>query len=344
MRRSSTHLDVVEDLLEGEGHSTADDESVDLVEHVLDKLDLVRDLGTAEDGKERSLGALENLGKVLELLLHEESGGSLRKLHANHRRVSSVSSAETGVSATQARLGLYLRIVDVDCAEGGQVLPELLDLGRVGCTSAADLTQGLCSPLIFSSPFLPLPSSSTWNRRFSSKKTCPSFPAWTAFLVSSPTQSSRKVTSRLSSSDSLVATGLSEYLELGEPSGRPRCDMRMTDLAPGVSCRSPSVTVRTVVDGVLDGGEGSNDSLSSGVLYRRRNISGELTAGLVILSSLSMLPVSTANVGAVRLDLRDVEVDSNQDSLALELEVGDGELGGERHAGQMCFGLSGCWR
>ena len=51
------------------------------------------------------------------------------------------------------------------------------------------------------------------------------------------------------------------------------------------------------------------------------------------MSSLSMLPVSTANVGTVRLDLRDVEVDSDQDPLALELEIGDGELGGERHAG-----------
>jgi len=51
------------------------------------------------------------------------------------------------------------------------------------------------------------------------------------------------------------------------------------------------------------------------------------------LSSLSMLSVSAANVGDVRRNLRDVEVDSDEDPLALELEVGDRELGGERHAG-----------
>ena len=63
-----------------------------------------------------------------------------------------------------------------------------------------------------------------------------------------------------------------------------------------------------------------------------------LTAGLVILSSLSMLPVNAENVGERGLNLRDVEVDTDKNSLALELEVGDRELGREGHVGWLCFG------
>lgn len=87
--------EVVEDLLEGESHATADDEGVNLVKQVVDELDLVRDLGTAQNGKERSLRGLESLGEVVELLLHEETGGLLGQLNANHGRMSTVSSAES---------------------------------------------------------------------------------------------------------------------------------------------------------------------------------------------------------------------------------------------------------
>lgn len=87
--------EVVLDLLEGESHATADDEGVDLVEQVVDELDLVRDLGTTENGKERSLRGLESLGEVVELLLHEETSSLLGQVNANHGRVSTVSSAES---------------------------------------------------------------------------------------------------------------------------------------------------------------------------------------------------------------------------------------------------------
>lgn len=97
IEEGSADGDVVEDLLEGEGHATADDEGVDLVKEVVDELDLVRDLGTAEDGEERSLRGLESLGKVVELLLHEETGSLLGQVNANHGRVSTVGSAESVV-------------------------------------------------------------------------------------------------------------------------------------------------------------------------------------------------------------------------------------------------------
>lgn len=93
---------VLEDLLEGECHATADDERVDLVEQVVDELDLVRDLGATEDGEERTLRRLESLGEVVELLLHEETGRFLGKLDTDHGGVSTVSSAESVVCTPQA--------------------------------------------------------------------------------------------------------------------------------------------------------------------------------------------------------------------------------------------------
>jgi hypothetical protein len=62
------------------------------------------------------------------------------------------------------------------------------------------------------------------------------------------------------------------------------------------------------------------------------------TAGLVILSSLSMLS-SAENVGKRRCSLRNVEVNADEDSLALELEVGDAKLGRERHFMELLDGL-----
>lgn len=95
VEEGATDRDVLEGLLEGESHATADDEGVDLVKEVVNELDLVADLGTTEDGKERSLRRLESLGKVVELLLHEETGSLLGKIDTDHGRVSTVSSAES---------------------------------------------------------------------------------------------------------------------------------------------------------------------------------------------------------------------------------------------------------
>jgi hypothetical protein len=120
--------DVLESLLEGEGHATADDEGVDLVKEVVDKLDLVGDLGTTEDGQEGALGVLEGLGEVLELLLDEETGGLLGEIDTDHGRVSTVSSAES--------------VVDVDITKSGQTLAESLNLSLVGLGLVAILVLG----------------------------------------------------------------------------------------------------------------------------------------------------------------------------------------------------------
>ena len=106
----STYGDFVEDLCKGESHATTNDEGVDLVEQVFDELDLVGYLGTAKDSKEGAIGALEDFCKVLELLLHEETGGLFLEVDANHASVSTVCSAKG--------------IVDVEIAKCGEPLLE----------------------------------------------------------------------------------------------------------------------------------------------------------------------------------------------------------------------------
>lgn len=115
----STHGHVVEGLGERKSHATANDEGVDLVEHVVDELDLVRHLGTAENSKEGAIGALEDFCKVLELFLHEETGSLFLEVDANHTSVSTVCGAKG--------------IVDVEITQCGELLLEgvhnvLLDL------------------------------------------------------------------------------------------------------------------------------------------------------------------------------------------------------------------------
>lgn len=135
--RCCTYGNPVKRLFEGVGHTTANDERVDLtyrtdkytmtqgtinwthlVQHVIDELNLVGNLGATEDSQERSLGALKRLREEVELFLDEETGSTLRKLNANHRRVCTMSRAE--------------RVVHVYVAEVGEPLTELSDLGGVG--------------------------------------------------------------------------------------------------------------------------------------------------------------------------------------------------------------------
>eukprot|EP00968_Pinguiococcus_pyrenoidosus_P000792 scaffold47_cov258-Pinguiococcus_pyrenoidosus.AAC.119 len=60
-------------LEEGEHHTTADDELVNLLEHGLDHTDLGGDLGSTDDGRERALGLGNGTLEVVKLLLEEEA-------------------------------------------------------------------------------------------------------------------------------------------------------------------------------------------------------------------------------------------------------------------------------
>mmetsp|Transcript_2467 Transcript_2467/g.6641 ORF Transcript_2467/g.6641 Transcript_2467/m.6641 type:complete len:286 (+) Transcript_2467:292-1149(+) len=78
----------------------------------------------------------------------------------------------------------------------------------------------------------PLPSSSTWKRRFSSRITDPLAGSAHAASTSEPQQSFRNVTGLPSFSPRIFATGASENFSTTQPSGRPKCEARTTDFAP----------------------------------------------------------------------------------------------------------------
>lgn len=129
-------LDVLESLLEGESHATTDDEAVHLAEQIVDELDLVRNLGTTEDGKEWSLRVLEGLGKVFELLLDEEARGLLGEVNTDHGAVSAVGGSESIVCSCKlvslVVCLLFNAHTDEDVTESGETLPKLLDISLVG--------------------------------------------------------------------------------------------------------------------------------------------------------------------------------------------------------------------
>lgn len=59
----------VEHFVKGESHSTTNNHLVDNVEHVVDELDLVLDLGTTHNNGQWTVGTLEDFREILKLLL-----------------------------------------------------------------------------------------------------------------------------------------------------------------------------------------------------------------------------------------------------------------------------------
>mmetsp|Transcript_57453 Transcript_57453/g.136798 ORF Transcript_57453/g.136798 Transcript_57453/m.136798 type:complete len:350 (-) Transcript_57453:268-1317(-) len=92
----------VQDLDEGEGHAAADDHGIHLVQHVLDKLNLVRHLGPAQNCTNRLHRAVQNLREGLQFLGHKEP----RALHGvalTHHRAMSAMSRAKGIAAVDVR-------------------------------------------------------------------------------------------------------------------------------------------------------------------------------------------------------------------------------------------------
>ena len=104
--------------MRGESRSVVIGSAAHLVQHTLNKLDLVRDLCAAKDSQKRPLRVLEDLCKELEFLLHQETSRTLLQLHANHARVRTVRSAK--------------RVIDVHIAEPGERITERLEGGGIG--------------------------------------------------------------------------------------------------------------------------------------------------------------------------------------------------------------------
>ena len=93
-------------------HAAADDDRVDLVDHVADDADLIGDLCAADDGNERMLRVLERLADVVDFLFHQEASDRLDVLrNACVRSMSAVGNTES--------------IVDCEVAAGSELLREL---------------------------------------------------------------------------------------------------------------------------------------------------------------------------------------------------------------------------
>lgn len=72
-------------------------------EEVLNELDLILDLGATEDGEEGFLWLFESFGKVVQLLLHQKTGSTDWEVHADHRCVGAVGSAECVINENVAQ-------------------------------------------------------------------------------------------------------------------------------------------------------------------------------------------------------------------------------------------------
>mmetsp|Transcript_24287 Transcript_24287/g.76657 ORF Transcript_24287/g.76657 Transcript_24287/m.76657 type:complete len:426 (-) Transcript_24287:71-1348(-) len=121
---------VVADLQEGVGHAAANDHLVDLVQHVHDELDLVADLGAAQDGENGLCGAVQDLGEGVKLLGHKAAGALDVEALPNHAAVRTVGGTK-GIVAVDIR----------ELADGGAELSDLLlvrlQLGALGVHALA---------------------------------------------------------------------------------------------------------------------------------------------------------------------------------------------------------------
>ena len=62
-----------ERLEEGVGHRAADQQAIDAAQHAFDHVDLVGDLGAADDRDERPLRIAERHAEIAQLLLHQQA-------------------------------------------------------------------------------------------------------------------------------------------------------------------------------------------------------------------------------------------------------------------------------
>src|SRR6266853_307330 len=88
-----------------------------LVEHVIDELDFIRNLSTTQNSEERFVWVLQSLRKKLQFLLDKETGCTLRQFDANHTRVGAVGGAKC--------------IVHVYIPKSCELFAEFSNLGRI---------------------------------------------------------------------------------------------------------------------------------------------------------------------------------------------------------------------
>ena len=104
---------------EGVGHRAADQDLVTDAQQVVDHVDLVADLGPAQDRDEGPLGVFEGVGQVLDLLLHQQAHhrglalGLHGLRHGVHAGLGAVGGAEgvVAVHVAQVREGFNVSVV-----------------------------------------------------------------------------------------------------------------------------------------------------------------------------------------------------------------------------------------
>ena len=106
---------------EGVGHAAADDQGVHLLQQVGDDVQLVGDLGAAQDGGEGTDRIVDGVAQVADLLLHQVAHGGVLDVvgDAGGGAVGAVAAAEGVVHVGVGQAGQLLR-------EGGDVLGLLL--------------------------------------------------------------------------------------------------------------------------------------------------------------------------------------------------------------------------
>ena len=89
-------------------HAAADDDLVNLLDHVADDADLIGDLCAADDGNERMLRSFQSLADVVDFFFHEETGNNFHIL------------SDTSVGS-MAAVGYTESIVNSNVSEASQL-------------------------------------------------------------------------------------------------------------------------------------------------------------------------------------------------------------------------------
>ena len=111
-------LHSIHDLAEGVCHAAANDDIIGLVEEIADERDFVSNLGTAENGKQRTLRVLDDGSKGAEFLFNQKSCDLVGKIHPGDAGVCAVGGAES--------------IVDINITQFAQAGPEGGHICRIG--------------------------------------------------------------------------------------------------------------------------------------------------------------------------------------------------------------------
>lgn len=179
-------------------------------------------------------------------------------------------------------------------------------------------TFSLSALVLLPSLSLAEPSSSMWKRRFSRRTTSPLPALLTMPSTSEPTQSGAKVTDLPSSFSSSGTTGFRLYLGLGLPLGRPKWDIRTTVLAPlSRACLMVGMApaMRWLLVTFLSASRGTLKSTCP---------TSNCQIHVLALDTLENCPSSSSSPGRFRTH-------PDEDALALQVDIGDGELARQRH-------------